>query len=277
MDAQCPDIRERGSPEVAAGGLRFRRAVRHSGTMAPPVLYIAGDVHLVDGGGPFAAFLDRLAQRAPARLVILGDLFEYWLETADCATRYAPVLERLRRLHTAGWRLDLVRGNRELVAGRHLEVASGCRMHWPRLDLGLGGVRLRIVHGDRLMCDPGYRLFAAWISSFWHRGWQLAVPAPVQDAVARLLRRRSQASQRRRAREGRRPFIDPRRVVAAGRGRDVLVAGHVHESWRRRIRGVDLILVGDWPGRRGHWLEVSGDGHIARCAADFPVVSDTPG
>lgn len=234
-----------------------------------PVLYVAGDVHLVDGGGPFAVFLDRLGQRAPARLIILGDLFDYWLESAACAARYAPVLERLRRLRAAGWRLDLVRGNRELAAGRGLEVASACRLHWPRLDVVIGQVRLRIVHGDRLMCDPGYRMFAAWMSSFWHRGWQLALPAVVQDAIARLLRRRSQASQVRRAHRGQRPFIDLRRVVAAGRGCDVVIAGHVHESWRRRLRGVDLILVGDWPGQHGHWLEVFSDGRIARCHADF--------
>lgn len=240
------------------------------------VLYIAGDVHLVAGDGPFVAFLDRLAQRTPARLVILGDLFEYWLESSACVARYAPVLERLRRLRAAGWRLDLVRGNRELAAGRRLAMASGCHLHWPRLDLRLGGVRLRIVHGDRLMCDPGYRLLATWLSSFWHRAWQQAVPTLAQEGVARLLRRRSQISQERRQRTGRRPFIDPRRVVAAARGCDVLIAGHVHEAWRRRLRGVELILVGDWPSPRGHWLEVSATGIISACTADFSLLHPSP-
>jgi UDP-2,3-diacylglucosamine hydrolase len=234
------------------------------------LLYIVGDIHLVDGGGPFVGFLERLALGPPARLVILGDLFEYWLETAACVARYAPVLERLRRLADAGWRLDLVRGNRELAAGRMLEVASGCRLHWPRLDVVVGGTRLRIVHGDRLMRDPGYRLFAAWLSSFWHRAWQAAVPAGLQDLIARMLRRRSQASQARRTRQGRRPFIDARRVAAAGRGCDVLIAGHVHESWRRRLRGVDLILVGDWPPGHGHWIEVAADGQPTRHRCAFP-------
>jgi len=235
-----------------------------------PALYIVGDIHLIDGSGPFPCFLERLATLPAARLVILGDLFEYWLEAESCATRYAPVLQRLRQLRVAGWRVDVVRGNRELAAGRYLEVASGCHLHWPRLDLRLGDVRLRIVHGDRLMHDPGYRLFAVWMASFWHRGWQMVVPTACQDLIARLLRRRSQASQARRARLGRRPFIDPRRVAAAGRGCSVLVAGHVHESWRRTIRGVDLILVGDWPGRQGHWLEVSCGGEITRCRDTFP-------
>ena len=41
---------------------------------AHPVLYVCGDVHC-DGGDPtFANWLDALAKRPPARLVILGDL-----------------------------------------------------------------------------------------------------------------------------------------------------------------------------------------------------------
>ncbi len=230
----------------------------------PPVLYIAGDIHLRDGGGPFPVFLDELAQRAPARLVILGDLFDYWLETDDACARYAPVLERLRALRARGWRLDLVRGNREFAAGRRLAMASGCTLHWPRLDLGLGPVRLRIVHGDRLCHDPLYRGFAAWIGSYWHRTWQALHPAWGQDVVARWVRRRSSAAQRTRTQRPprHRVFIDPRRVAASARGCDVMVAGHIHEAWRRKLRGTDLMLVGDWPGQQGRWIEGFADGRL---------------
>jgi len=238
-----------------------------------PSLYICGDVHLSGDvqpegeAGSFARFLDRLATRAPARLVILGDLFEYWLETDAAVARHGDVLGRLRALAAAGWRLDLVRGNRELAAGRRLEAASGCRLHWPRLDLHLGAVRVRVVHGDRLCHDPGYRLFSAWMGSFWHRGWQLAHPPAAQDLVARLLRAHSRGLQARRRMAPRRSrvFIDRRRVQAAARGADVLVAGHIHEAWRRQVGGVDLILVGDWPPGVGHWVEGWADGHLERC------------
>jgi len=238
-----------------------------------PVLYIVGDIHLRDGTGPFPAFLDQLALRAPARLVILGDLFEYWLETTDACQRYEPVLERLRRLRVAGWRIDLVRGNRELCAGRRLEQAAGCRMSWPALDVVLGVVRVRIVHGDRLCQDPGYRAFASLLRSFWFQAWQQMHPGVVQDAIARWLRARSQAKHRARAvrpaGQRKRVFIDPRRVVAAGRGCDVLVAGHIHEVWRRRVRGTDLMLVGDWPGMNGRWIEGFADGRLVAASARF--------
>lgn len=226
-----------------------------------PVLYIAGDVHLRDSGGAFVDWLAALQQRPAAHLVILGDLFEYWLETDDAVARYQGVLTRLRHLREVGWRVDLVRGNREVVAGRRLEAAARLRLRWPHLDVRLGQRTIRIVHGDRLCHDPGYRALAAWLRGFPHRWWQICHPAMIQDAVARFIRRTSHGSRPRPA--GRRgPFLDPRRVVAAARGSDVLVAGHIHEAWTRRIRGVEVWLVGDWPPGEGHWIEGFADGSL---------------
>jgi len=249
-----------------------QRTSRPADLRTGAILYIAGDIHLRDDApGAFSAWLDLLAARTPARLVLLGDLFEYWLETDGAVRRYAGVLERLKALAGAGWRLDLVLGNREIGAGRRLATASGCVLHWPKLDLALGQRRVRVVHGDRLCHDPGYRLFAAWMNGFWHRAWQTCHPAMVQDAVARLLRRRSQAGHRqRRQRTGPpRVFIDRRRVQGAGRGADTVVAGHIHQAWRRTIGGVDLILVGDWPAGRGRWVEGFADGRLVAQEAEF--------
>lgn len=236
---------------------------------ARPILYIAGDIHLTGGPSAFDRWLDELAKREPARLVILGDLFEYWLETDDAVERYREVLQRLRALKKAGWRLDLVTGNRELAAGRRLEMESGCALHWPSLDLKLGERMVRIVHGDRLCQDPPYRFFSAWMRSFWHRIWQCCHASIVQDAVARFLRRRSQSRQRSPTMR-QRVFIDRRKVQAAARQVDTLIAGHIHQSWRRTIGGVDMILVGDWPGSSGRWVEGFADGALRRQQGEFP-------
>jgi len=232
-----------------------------------PVLYILGDVHLTGEVGAFHAFLDGLARRPPARLVILGDLFEYWLDTAGATSRYRASLHRLRALARGGWRLDLIIGNREMASGRRLAAATGCRIHWPGLTLALGPRRVRVVHGDRLCDDPGYHLLFAFLSGFWFRAWKACHPGAVQDLVARWMRRRSRFSHLRRRRRrtplGARPeMIDPRRVRAAGRGVDSVVAGHVHQQWRREIAGVELILAGDWSHSNGCWVEGYPDGSL---------------
>ena len=245
-----------------------------------PIVYIAGDVHLRGDEGaqaPFVRFLEHLAGQPAAHLVLLGDLFEYWLDGGGSLARYEPVLARLRLLRARGWRLDLILGNRELTAGRQLAVASGCRMHWPSLTLMLGARRLRIIHGDRICHDPSYHFFAAWMRSFWHRQWQALHPAPVQDLVARLLRGMSRQKKRAPAPRAakRRVFIDRRRVEAVGRGVDAVIAGHIHESWSRTIGGVELVLVGDWPLTRGHWVEGFADGRIQRVTHDFTAAGAT--
>lgn len=237
--------------------------------MPEPILYIAGDVHH-DGSDPaFGLWLDRLAQRPPARLVILGDLVEYWVDTPACFSRHAPVLDRLHSLRNAGWVVDVLRGNREMASGRGLEVACGGHLHWPRLDISLGPVRLRIVHGDRLMHDRGYRTWAVVARSFPFRIWQLLHPAAALELVATLIRSGSKGSRPYDPERRKRIFIDPRKVLAAARGADVLVAGHVHESWRRTIRSTDLILAGHWPHGSGHWVEGFADGRLERCSDRF--------
>ena len=232
--------------------------------MPEPVLYIAGDVHH-DGSDPgFGRWLDGLAARTPARLVLLGDVVEWWIDGDTCRRRHEPILGRLRALRRLGWTIEMVRGNRELVAGRAFEVAAGACLRWPRLDLQLGPRRLRIVHGDRLIHDPRYRAWSAMCRSFVFRIGQALNPPVIQELAARFFRRTSRGN--RPAAAMRRIFIDPRKVRAAARGADVLIAGHIHEAWRRRVGGVDLILVGHWPRGRGHWVEGFADGRLERCS-----------
>ena len=239
-----------------------------------PVLYIVGDVHLTEGEGAFHAFLDHLAARPAARLVILGDLFEYWLDTDAAVHRYRACLRRLVALRAAGWRLDLVIGNREMGAGRRLAVATRCQVHWPGLDLRLGGRGVRIVHGDRLCADPGYHLLFAFINGFWFRAWRACVPEFVQERIARWMRRRSRLGHLRKRRErsvvGARPdMLHAARVRAAGRCADTVIAGHIHEQWRRPVAGVDVALVGDWTHTAGHWIEGCSDGSLRLRSYDF--------
>ncbi|MFW5858585.1 MAG: metallophosphoesterase [Planctomycetota bacterium] len=244
--------------------------------------YILGDVHISQAPSGLPAFLERLAARRPARLVILGDLFEYWIDVASMQHAHRPTLARLRALRAAGWRVDLVRGNREMVAGRMLAKEFGGRIHWPELRFIVAGLRVRVTHGDRLCDDPGHRLLVAGLRGFWFRAWQSCHPPLVQEAVARWMRRASRtqrvARYARGARgargdgAGRRIDFAPRRLAAALRDTDLLVTGHLHRRARARVGGIEHIRVGHWPGRRGNWVEIDIDGSVRVCQSDFAEV-----
>ncbi len=236
-------------------------------------VFVVGDVHLDGSDSAFPQFLDELAKRRPARLIILGDLFEYWLETPTMVILHKPVLDRLKKLATNGWQLDLILGNREFAAGSMLAAASSCQLHWPALDLNFGKRRIRIVHGDRLCYDPNYRLFAAIMRSFIWRAFYVALPGFILNKIALMLRKRSRSIQKKRYEKptGSRKsvFIDRRKVQGAARECDTLIAGHIHESWRRTVGGVDMLLVGDWPEQTGHWIEIDNLGTISRHKRQF--------
>lgn len=266
---------------VRAGGIHAGSGIAADPATALPLLYVVGDIHLADGANAFYDFLDWLRQRPPARLVILGDLFDYWLDSADHVRAGAACFDRLAALRRAGWRVDLLRGNREMAAGRRLAAAVGSRLHWPRLDLRLGPRLIRIVHGDRLCDDPAHAFLDVHMRGFWLRTLALAMPMSLQTGLARLLRGHSRRRQLRRRRHhahatpmnepqratdrpigGPHASFDPRRVGAAARGADSLVAGHIHACWRRRIAGVDCLLVGEWTATGGSWVAGHADGQL---------------
>ena len=256
------------------------------GRMAP-ILYIVGDIHLDGRPNAFLPWLRALCQLPPARLVILGDLFEYWIDTEASAQRGQECSALLRKLHRAGWVVDLIIGNREMAAGRRLAIVTHARVCWPGLRFDLGPKRLHIVHGDRLCADPGQRFLHALLTGFWLQVARSVAPDFLQELVARGIRGLSRFGHARRAQqqdterndksvgqqERGRVHLDPVRVWRSARGADYLVAGHIHESWRRQVNGVDLTLVGDWGAQRGSWVVGFADGRIERRIHDFSELS----
>lgn len=226
---------------------------------------VCGDIHLrPQQEDSFIQFLDELSEKSPHHLVILGDLFDYWLDSPSFVMEYDFLFRRLHSLSQQGWQLHCVLGNRELAAGPCFQKAFPGRVYLRKLDLETAAGRLRIVHGDRLVRDPGYRLMAAILSSWWFRTFQACAPLIVQQMVARWIRGKSQAKNRRVAEYG--PplqLLDPRRVAAASRGCIKLLAGHIHLQLERRIRGCAFTLCGHWDEDVGRWVTISSKGEVA--------------
>ncbi|NOZ55466.1 MAG: UDP-2,3-diacylglucosamine diphosphatase [Calditrichaeota bacterium] len=103
-------------------------------------------------------FLDSL-QPARDRLVVVGDLFDFWFEYRYVVPgRYFRILARLARLVEKGMRVDYVPGNHDFWVRDFLPEKLGVQVHRPSLETRVLGQRLFVIHGDGLRRDDyGYR------------------------------------------------------------------------------------------------------------------------
>ena len=211
----------------------------------------------------FRSWLARLGD-APA-LVVLGDLFEYWIGAGQAReAQHAALLAQLSARARAGTALHFLHGNRDFLLGHSFEQASGGRVH-PGGLLGrtAAGTRILFLHGDELATlDRSYQRLRAVVRTGALRRLANAAPAGLSAAVARALRRRS-----RRAVAGKPPATVALQEAAAAEwcarhGASWLVCGHAHRFRDQRLAGGARWLVLDAFGGARDVLVVSGEGEL---------------
>ncbi|MEW5993853.1 MAG: UDP-2,3-diacylglucosamine diphosphatase [Candidatus Zixiibacteriota bacterium] len=130
-------------------------------------LYLFSDAHLgADPPDKEAVKLEnigRLFQKVRHdgdRLVILGDLFDFWFEYKYAIPKeYHRMLVLLTDLIDQGIRIDYVTGNHDFWMGDFFPSHLGVPLHRDTYDLEYDGKKLHLVHGDGLAkADRGYRL-----------------------------------------------------------------------------------------------------------------------
>lgn len=225
--------------------LRARRAV------------VLGDAHFDPTAEEHVLRLARFVARASAEadlLVILGDLFDYWLGPKHLRlARLEPLREALRAARERGCRSALVTGNRDFLLDPATAQWLGAEHAGEWVALELAGERWLLTHGDALCLDDrGYMRLRRVTHSRAVHWLSRALPLWCLAVIARRLRLASQRSQaRRRARGGayaERAFpIRPPAVEAAleqGGPWAGLVCGHVHvaKSWCGGRGGRFLVL-----------------------------------
>ena len=130
-------------------------------------LYIFSDAHL--GAGPpekeviknekVTEFL-RMVKKDGDRLVILGDLFDFWFEYKHAIPKdNHDILVLLRQLTMQGRQVDYVSGNHDFWMGDFFKTQMGIDVHQDFVDFEYDGLRLHLIHGDGLSpVDRGYRI-----------------------------------------------------------------------------------------------------------------------
>ncbi len=94
------------------------------------------------------------------RLVILGDLFDFWFEYKHAIPKeHHDVLFMLRDLIKHRVRIDYVSGNHDFWMDDYFEDQIGVHVHRDYLNMKYAGRKIHLLHGDGLAPgDRGYRI-----------------------------------------------------------------------------------------------------------------------
>jgi len=125
------------------------------------------DVHLSvapdgrDTMDRFIRFLDSLEPREFPRVVIVGDLFDFWFEyKAVIFSGYFDVLRALARYADAGCEIHFAVGNHDFWAGRFLRDRLNFQIHHEPFTLDFGDKQALVLHGDGINArDWPYRIY----------------------------------------------------------------------------------------------------------------------
>jgi len=232
-----------------------------------PGTRVIGDLHLdveVDGEvEPFLRFLEAI--RGAPRLIVLGDLFEYWIGPAQGRTPGGERLQAALAEHVrGGLAVDVVPGNRDFLLDRAFEERTGAHLRPDGLVGRLpGGERVLFVHGDELATeDRAYQRLRRVLRSAPVRGLAPRLPLPIARGIARRLRRASRRAVSRKAPTTSALQEPACRELARRHGAAVLTCGHAHVYRDEALRDGPRWIVVDAFGGRRDTLVVGGGGGL---------------
>ena len=232
-----------------------------------PGTLVIGDLHL-DLAVPeqverFALWLEKHA--AAPRLVILGDLFEYWLGPTHADTDGGRrALGALASFANRGAKVDVIPGNRDFLLDESFErqAASSVRRAG-MVGRTSTGARVLFLHGDELCTlDHGYQKLRRVLRSRPLTWLAPRLPRFLADRIARRLRRASKKAIAGKARAETEQQPDACARFAADHGAEVLVCGHAHRYRDAMIEGGVRWLVVDAFGGRRDTLVVGAEGGL---------------
>ena len=203
----------------------------------------------------FAAFLRNLGEQQFRRIIVLGDLFDFWFEYRHVVfSGFFDVLRAFAELRDAGVELHLVCGNHDFWSGRFLSDELGFQIYRDTVEMQFGTQRALLCHGDGLNPnDRGYLTYKRIARSRWaiklfgvlHPDWAMGIARKVSHGSRRL----SQVEDPTKGAEADALRTYAKTTLASGVA-DIVVCGHAHAPTHEEYptpTGTGLYLnTGDW-------------------------------
>ncbi len=166
--------------------------------------------------------------RQHRELVILGDLFEFWIGD-DASTPATPVIEALALVSNGGQRVFLMHGNRDPLLGHDFAVAAGATLLADPIIAEVAGTTTLLSHGDAWCTrDVAYQQFRAMVRNPDFQREFLAKTVAERIAVAKSARMASDAAKSVKAMDI--MDVTPEAIGVALRNAGVrrVIHGHTH-------------------------------------------------
>ena len=217
-------------------------------------LYIFSDAHLGSGSEELEATkvarIEELFGKVRTdgdRLVILGDLFDFWFEYKHAIPKeHTDVLFMLRDLVRHGIEVDYVSGNHDFWMDSYFESNIGLHLHRDTLEIEYGGKRLHLTHGDGLArADRGYRFlkrilrnrFNIWLYRKLPPDWAIPLAKWVSSSSRDYTSRRDHTFE---------PDYEQYAASIIEQGFDCVAIGHLHIPVIRALGNGTYINTGDF-------------------------------
>ncbi|MEW6412490.1 MAG: UDP-2,3-diacylglucosamine diphosphatase [Candidatus Zixiibacteriota bacterium] len=181
------------------------------------------------------------------RLVILGDLFDFWFEYKHAIPKdHHQVLFMLSELIDRGIKIDYVSGNHDFWMGDFFETQMGMKVHRDCLEMEYDGLKLHLIHGDGLApADRGYRLlkrilrnrFNIWLYRKLPPDWAIPLAKAVSGSSREYTSRRDHTFA---------PDYEAYAQRKLADGFDIVAISHLHIPVEKKLDGGTYINTGDF-------------------------------
>lgn len=198
------------------------------------------DIHISSPEDPkcemFISFLDHCAYLKPQYLFLVGDIFDLWIsDRAFFVETYSELIERLRRLKTAGTKIYYFEGNHDLDLKKFWGDQMGFEIFREAENFELCGQRVHVEHGDQMDPDDHGYLFLRW---FLRTPVLVGLQRYLPNALVKQIGQRASRASRDYTTHTKSTTDERVRAVIEAHARevfrarpfDVFISGHVHVS-----------------------------------------------
>ena len=209
------------------------------------------DAHLrKPGDHNYRMMLDFLDEQCGTTdiLVLLGDIFEFWIGKNSVLADYVPLVNALERLHQQGTKLVYVEGNHDFHLGPVFTRRLECRVFPDGGSIELDGKKVFLAHGD--LANPndlGYRRLRKFFRSSLVRILIRTLPNFLLLRIGARAGYESKKNYRgERARWPAREVLIPYAEAILATGQQAVVTGHFHQPFHEKLGDGELIALGEW-------------------------------